>query len=212
MPTPVERLSGVTKASNHRSSGTRSKNSTRCGSPRLAARRIASTRSGMRKAIRADSPRRKAGAIPVAASLNAITRLSRSSTIAALGKPAISCSTSKICGCASARPGARAISALETASVRPRKTRHAPRNRPANPAADGKSRRSSSIAMSPGVGFFGFNLAANRSGRGRYSLWLHRPPLAVHVEPQLPRTENEQRNRERRNIVEHSEQEQSGEH
>ena len=63
---------GATKASNQRSCGTRSKNSTRCGSRRLPARRIASTSSGIRKAIKAGSPRRSAGAIAVAASLNAL--------------------------------------------------------------------------------------------------------------------------------------------
>ncbi len=56
---PVASRTGVTNASNQRSSGTRSKNSTRCGSRRLVARRIASTSSGMRSAISAGSPRRK---------------------------------------------------------------------------------------------------------------------------------------------------------
>ena len=54
-------------------------------SPRAEPHRLS---SGMRRPIRASSPRLKAGAIPVAASLNATTRPSRSSTIAAPGKSA----------------------------------------------------------------------------------------------------------------------------
>ncbi len=83
-------FTGVTKASNQRSSGTRSKNSTRCGVRLAVARRIASTSSGMRKVIKAGSPRRSDGAIVDAAALKAMTRPSRSSTIAGPGNPPIS--------------------------------------------------------------------------------------------------------------------------
>ena len=68
-----------------------------------AARRMASTNSGMRKVISAGSPRRSAGAIADAAALKAMTRPSRSSTIAGAGSPPISDSINGACGCAAVR-------------------------------------------------------------------------------------------------------------
>ena len=89
-PSPtLASFTGVTKASNQRSSGTRSKNSTRCCVRLAVARRMASTNSGMRKVIKAGSPRRSDGAIADAAALKAMTRPARSSTIAGPGSPPI---------------------------------------------------------------------------------------------------------------------------
>ena len=53
---------GTTIASYQRSSGTRSMNSTRCGTSLAIARRIASSTSGTRSASDTGSPRRSAGA------------------------------------------------------------------------------------------------------------------------------------------------------
>ena len=85
----VASRTGVTKASNQRSSGTRSKNSTRCGVARWR------WRAGSHRPVpacarrsSAGSPRRSAGAMAEAAALKAMTRPSRSSTIAGPGKPA----------------------------------------------------------------------------------------------------------------------------
>jgi hypothetical protein len=64
---------------------------------------MASTSSGIRKVINAGSPRRNVGAMGLAASLKAMTRASRSSTIAAPGSPLISCSISIAEGCGAER-------------------------------------------------------------------------------------------------------------
>ena len=141
-------LTGVTKASNQRSSGTRSKNSTRCGVRLAAARRIASTNSGMRKVMRAGSPRRRDGAIEDAAALKAMTRPSRSSTIAATGSPPINDSMSKACGCDAPRllmGNTRPI--VGSAPSRPSNASHAPRRRLGQSAPRGKFALLSSLAM-----------------------------------------------------------------
>ena len=57
---------GVTTASYQRSTGTASKNSTRCAAPLARARRMASSTSGTRSPSETGSPRRSAGAIAVA--------------------------------------------------------------------------------------------------------------------------------------------------
>ena len=130
-PSPVvASFTGVTKASNQRSSGTRSKNSTRCGVLLALARLIASTSSGMRKVINAASPRRSDGAIAEAAELKAITRPSLSSTIAGSGSPLISDSIRRACGCDAARSvvgGSRPLPA--SAPSLPNSASQAPRRR-----------------------------------------------------------------------------------
>ena len=148
-PSPtVASFTGVTKASNQRSSGTRSKNSTRCGVRLAVARRIASTSSGMRKVIKAGSPRRSDGAIADAAALKAMTRPSRSSTIAGPGSPPISDSISKACGCAAVRSyigSPRPV--LASAPNLPSSASQAPRRRLGQSAPRGKFALLSSLAM-----------------------------------------------------------------
>ena len=116
-PSPPASRTGRTKASYQRSRGTRSKNSTRCGSRLLLARRMALTSSGMRRLMSAGSPRRMAGASPSAAWLKAITRPSRSSTMAGPGRPAISDSIMRAAGWSAAR---RLSATTLTALVIPR--------------------------------------------------------------------------------------------
>src|SRR5690349_1379225 len=168
---------------------------------------MASTNSGIRSAISAGSPRRKAGAIEIAISLNAMTLPSPSSTIAASGKPSISCSINRACGSANTWGVAGAKLASATTSVRPSKASQALCNRVTNGV--GTLRRSSFIAMLVGVGFFRFDSAADRFGQG----WYHRRPRrstrATQVQPNFPRPQNCQGQRERDDVVEQPEKKQT---
>ena len=85
---------GVTIASYQRSTGTRSKNSTRWELPLATARRIESRTSGTRSASETGSPRRSAGAIALARALRATTSPWRSSATTGSGSPASTASTS----------------------------------------------------------------------------------------------------------------------
>ena len=104
------------------------------------ARRMASTSSGMRKVIKAGSPRRNAGARLVAASLKAMTRASRSSTMAGPGKPPISASISSACGCRARRAACRLKRAAPADSTAAPE-QGAPRARASGPAMLARARR-----------------------------------------------------------------------
>src|SRR5215471_8916375 len=114
------------------------------------------------------------------------------------------------CGCASARSPEGMDLDLEATAPSPAKACHAPRRRAVRPVTGGNSRRSSSIAMVVGRPFSGLNLAAYRRRHRCYRFGRRAPPRTTDIEPYFPRTEDNERQRKRRNIIKQPEYQEPG--
>src|SRR5215831_5765734 len=231
------RATGTMNASDQRSDGTFSKNSTRWVSPVSTALRTASMMSGMRSAIDSGVPRVSAGATTRAAAFEATTKPRRSSAMTASGSPETTASTSQSAasglpsceGAGTATGGSEVVKSMSEAAATIRNATEAcsvdrtPATSSATntsaAAASTRRARLSRPSQDPGPSCVRRwsssvmirKVIANLTQAGVLPLALRGDPVFAPRTPEFAAAEERQCDRERRDVVEQAKEQQPGE-